>query len=118
VVCTGARTKNAARLALWKYVRMLRRIGLCVGMYHFEIQNVVASADFARALDLAALRTAWGADASYEAALFPGLVLRPRDIGVVFLLFRSGRVVITGAKGRNAARDALVWLRVALDRVV
>jgi hypothetical protein len=33
---------------------------------------------------------------SYEASLFPGAVLRVSNPKVVFLLFRSGKIVITG----------------------
>ena len=39
-----------------------------------------------------------GAFVSYEPDLFPGLVLRISDPKVVFLVFRSGKVVITGAR--------------------
>ena len=42
-----------------------------------------------------------GAHVSYEPELFPGLVLRITKPKIVFLMFRSGKIVITGAKNMN-----------------
>lgn len=101
VVCTGTRTKNAARLALRKFVRMVRSVDLEVGMYNFVIQNVVASAKLSHLVNLGALRERCGACASYEPELFPGMVYRPDNSHIVFLIFSSGRTVITGAKNER-----------------
>ena len=101
VVCTGTKTKNAARLALHKFVRMVRGLKLQVSMYNFEIQNVVASATLPYMVDLSALRTRCGAEASYEPELFPGMIYRPCHTHLVFLIFSSGRTVITGAKNTS-----------------
>lgn len=101
VVCTGARTKNAARLAIMKYVQMVQKLGFRVGIFHFEIQNIVASSQVPFPVDLPKLRQEHSRTASYEPGLFPGLVFRPLDSATVFLIFRSGRVVITGAKDES-----------------
>jgi len=101
VVCTGARTRNAARLALLKYVRMVRTLHPTVGVYGFKIQNVVASANLPFRLALDTLRERLGTLASYEPELFPGLVYRPSTSTAVFLLFKSGRIVITGCKSET-----------------
>jgi len=77
---------------------MVRQIDLEVGMYNFVIQNVVASAKLPHLVNLAILRDRLGACASYEPELFPGMVYRPSDTHLVFLIFSSGRIVITGAK--------------------
>ena len=101
VVCTGARTKNEARLSLLKYIRMIRRIGLEVGVYDFEVQNIVATAGVPFDLDLPKMLHFWGAEASYQPELFPGLVYRRTNRIIVALLFRSGRIVFTGAKCKD-----------------
>lgn len=98
IVCTGTKSKNAARLALLKFVRLVRCLNPEVSMYNFVIQNVVASAQFPFHLNLSALRAKCGAEASYEPELFPGLIYRPVLTHLVFLVFSSGRMVITGAK--------------------
>jgi transcription initiation factor TFIID TATA-box-binding protein len=117
VVCTGASSVNAARLSLLKFVRILRRIGLVVNMNQFRVQNVVASAGLGYQLKLGALLQKCGVYASYEPALFPGLVYRPADTPIVFLLFRSGRVVITGAKTTSQVVERYAILLAFIESV-
>ena len=45
---------------------------------------------------------------SYEPTLFPGAVLRVQNPKVVFLLFRSGKIVITGAKKIDQIKQAFL----------
>jgi transcription initiation factor TFIID TATA-box-binding protein len=47
------------------------------------------------------LSRSYGPYVSYEPDLFPGLVFRTTAPKLVFLLFRSGKIVITGAKNRQ-----------------
>ena len=62
-----------------------------------EIQNIVASTTVADELDLNALAVALS-DAEYDPQRFPGLVLRMKEPKTAALLFRSGKMVCTGAK--------------------
>lgn len=66
-------------------------------MPRIEIQNIVASTTIADELDLTALAVALS-DAEYEPSRFPGLVLRMKEPKTAALLFRSGKMVCTGAK--------------------
>lgn len=66
-------------------------------MSRIEIQNVVASSTIADELDLNALAAALPG-AEYEPTRFPGLVLRMENPKTAALLFRSGKMVCTGAK--------------------
>jgi len=60
---------------------------------------MVASVDAGFPVALARLRRLYPREASYEPALFPGLVYRAHAThGVVALVFASGRLVLTGAK--------------------
>jgi len=101
MVCTGAKTEQAARLASRKYVRVLQRFNVPVSFCDFEIQNIVASAYLGRTMRLMELSQQFGPYVSYEPDLFPGLVFRTTNPKLVFLIFRSGKVVITGAKNRT-----------------
>ena len=53
---------------------------------------------------------AHSAFASYEPELFPGLIYRLVNPRVVFLIFVSGKVVITGAKKESDLSNALTKL--------
>jgi len=101
MVCTGAKTELESRLAGRKYVRILQKHGIPVSFRNFKIQNIVASAEIPHTLKLIELSKAYGPYVSYEPDLFPGLVFRTTEPKLVFLLFRSGKIVITGAKSRG-----------------
>lgn len=101
MVCTGAKDELRARLASLKYVRLLRLAGFNVSFCSFKIQNLVASTEVNFLLKLDELSNDYGACAGYEPDLFPGLIMRIPDPKVVYLFFRSGRIVITGARSRE-----------------
>ena len=100
MVCTGAKTELESRLAGRKDVRLLQKHGIPVSFRAFKIQNIVASAEVPHTLKLMELSRSYGPYVSYEPDLFPGLVFRTTEPKLVFLLFRSGKIVITGAKSR------------------
>lgn len=101
MVCTGAKTEIEARVAGRKYVRLMQKHGIPVSFRNFKIQNIVASAEIPHCLKLLELSRAYGPYVSYEPDLFPGLVFRTTAPKLVFLLFRSGKIVITGARCRS-----------------
>jgi len=71
-----------------------------------EIQNVVASTGIGQELDLEALADDLpGAD--FNPDNFPGLVYRTQDPKAAALIFRSGKIVCTGAKSIDDVHDAL-----------
>jgi len=71
-----------------------------------EIQNVVASTGIGQELDLEALATDIpGAD--FNPDNFPGLVYRTQDPKAAALLFRSGKIVCTGASSTDGVHGAL-----------
>ncbi|KTG21485.1 TATA-box-binding protein [Haloferax profundi] len=74
-----------------------------------QIQNVVASTQIGIELDLEQLSLDWeGTD--YDPDNFPGLVYRTTDPKSACLVFRSGKIVCTGADsvtGVNTALDIL-----------
>ena len=72
-----------------------RMRGVTISKY--TIQNVVASASLGRELDLNSLALHLSG-AEYDPQVFPGLVYRLKDPKTATLLFRSGKLVCTGAK--------------------
>lgn len=66
-------------------------------MAEIKIQNVVASTTIGEELDLNAISAAFD-NAEYEPEQFPGLVFRVTEPKTAALIFRSGKVVCTGAK--------------------
>lgn len=98
MVCTGSKSDAECLLACRKYTRLLQQANVRVCFHKFRVQNIVASATVGKPLKLLEMSRVHGAHVGYEPEMFPGLTLRIMNPRVVFLLFRSGKVVITGAK--------------------
>ena len=71
-----------------------------------KIENVVASTSLGEELDLQAIALALGG-AEYEPEQFPGLIYRLKEPKTATLLFRSGKVVCTGAKSLDHVKTAI-----------
>ncbi|WP_336346191.1 TATA-box-binding protein [Halalkalicoccus ordinarius] len=77
----------------------------------FAIQNYVCMGDIRRELDLDALVIDLGLEISeYEPEQFPGIVYRPPNHNCVLLIFRSGKVIITGGKDIDSSKNAFSTL--------
>jgi len=75
-------------------------------MAKIRIENVVASTSLGDVLDLQSI--ALGLDgAEYEPEQFPGLIYRLKVPKTAILLFRSGKVVCTGAKSMKEVEDSI-----------
>ncbi|WP_075937142.1 TATA-box-binding protein [Halosegnis longus] len=78
-----------------------------------EIQNVVASTGIGQELDLDTL-AADLTGSSYDPENFPGVVYRLQEPKAAMLIFRSGKMVCTGANSIDAVHEAL---SIAFDRL-
>lgn len=73
--------------------------------------NVVATYELGSRLELNTLVVYLGMEQTeYEPEQFPGVVFRPKDLDIVFLLFSSGKVVITGTDSIDRARQSTSFL--------
>ena len=106
MVVTGAKSEDASRLAARKYARIIQKLGFTVRFADFKIQNLVGSADVHFAIHLEGLCVHHNQFSTYEPELFPGLIYRMVKPRVVLLIFVSGKIVITGAKTREAISEA------------
>mgnify|MGYP001964692870 CR=1 FL=1 len=106
MVCTGAKDELRARLAGRKYVYILQNAGFNVKFCNFKIQNLVASVNVGGLLKLREIARDYGACCGYEPDLFPGLVFRVENPKIVYLCFRSGKIVITGGQAREAVMQS------------
>jgi transcription initiation factor TFIID TATA-box-binding protein len=100
VVCTGSKTAEGVRVVMDKLAADLRSLGIDVVEHpDFKVQNIVASANLGRELNLGAIVVGLELEGmEYEPEVFPGLVYRIADPKSAILIFSSGRLVITGGK--------------------
>jgi transcription initiation factor TFIID TATA-box-binding protein len=98
IVCTGARSLDDVKEVFRKVVLIVKKAGVKVPKeYKFQVENIVSSAKLESKLNLDEI--AFNLENSeYEPEQFPGLVYRMTEPKVAFLLFGSGKIVITGAR--------------------
>ena len=99
IVCTGASSMMSCRLAVTEVWKMVVESGYTnASLCDFRIQNIVANFDFGAVLDLNILYRTFPNEANFSPELFPGLIMRFADTKVVYLVFESGKAVITGSQ--------------------
>ncbi|NHN60455.1 MULTISPECIES: TATA-box-binding protein [Halorussus] len=115
---TGAdSTEGAEELKDWM-VAALEDLGIEVTAT-FAIKNVVLTGDLEEQVNLNTLVTALGLEKTeYEPEQFPGVVYRPPDIDCVFLIFGSGKVVITGSPDVETAVEGFQKVTERLKQTV
>jgi transcription initiation factor TFIID TATA-box-binding protein len=99
-ICTGAKNMDEVDDAINEVVSKIKSVGLSAfEKPEIKTQNIVASSDLKKELQLSSVaKTLLLENVEYEPEQFPGLVYRMDNLGVVLLLFSSGRLVCTGAK--------------------
>jgi len=119
VICTGAKNVDDVNTAIGMVIEKVKGVGLSVfDSPKVDMQNIVASFDLKKEMQLGSIAKRLLADnVEYEPEQFPGLVYRMKNLGVVLLLFSSGKLVCTGAKNVedvnlavNTMRDKLTSL--------
>jgi len=115
IICVGARSTAAAKVALRKTVKNIKKIGVRINenKIKVKIENIVVSVTLGRDLNLDQLAFQLE-DSEYEPEQFPGLVYRIFEPKVAFLLFSSGRVVCAGAKSLADVKKAVEKLEAKL----
>lgn len=100
---TGAdSTEQVEEMKDWMVVA-LEDLGIKV-MATFAVKNVVLTGDLGHGVDLNKLVIALGLEKTeYEPEQFPGVIYRPQGVDCVFLIFASGKVVITGSPNVETA---------------
>jgi len=74
--------------------------------FNINVQNVVGSADLHQRMDLESIARVFPA-AEYKPDRFPGLVYRLKKPSVAFLVFRTGKLVVAGAKSSTMVLRAV-----------
>ena len=109
LICTGARDMDEVKDALQKITGKIKDVGLSIiKKSEMKTQNIVASADLKKELHLASVaESLMSENVEYEPEQFPGLAYRMDELGVVLLIFSSGKLVCTGAKKMEDVSTAI-----------
>lgn len=107
IVCTGAKSEKMVKVGVKEIIKEIAKINVKVTKKpEITIQNMVASGNLGMQLNLNQLAFKLE-NSEYEPERFPGLVYKPQDSHVTFLLFGTGRIVATGAKNEEEVDEAV-----------
>jgi transcription initiation factor TFIID TATA-box-binding protein len=113
-VLTGCRDFVSCIRAMYDVLDLLRRHmhGVHFSVETIQMQNIVGHADMELVgahVDLARFYADHNIECTFQRSMFPGLVFRSSQSNVVLLVFRSGRIVLTG--GRDISCLNIAWRR-------
>ena len=113
VVCTGGKSLHQVETTVRRISEQIRRSGQRIPKHpKIRVQNIVATADLEREINLTSVAVTLGLDrVEYEPEQFPGLVYRVEEPKVVVLLFGSGRMVCTGARRPSDVQVAVQGIK-------
>lgn len=97
IICTGNRKMEDVEKALKIILERLKSVGVDISKAEKIVENVVASVKLEGEIDLNCLSYELEG-AEFEPEQFPGLVYRKNEPKLVFLIFRSGKIICTGGK--------------------
>ena len=109
-VITGLKFSKDAPKVINKIVERLRAIDIEITQKpEFKIVNVVTSINLHRRINLDEASLLLN-HSIYEPEVFPGLIFRVDEPRSVFLIFSSGKVVLTGIKSEEQIIPAIKFL--------
>lgn len=100
------------------FLDYIQKLGINTDQPSFNIRNLVFLDRYSKELNLDQVVIALGLEnAEYEPEQFPGILYRPSGTEGTFLIFRNGKVILTGAKFSDDAKEAFANLFETLDRL-
>jgi transcription initiation factor TFIID TATA-box-binding protein len=113
-VLTGCRDFISCIRAVYDVLDLLRQNmhGVHFEVENIQLQNIVGHADLelkGAHVDLARFYADHNIECTFQQSMFPGLVYRSSKSNVVLLIFRSGRIVLTGGRDIYCLNEA--WNR-------
>jgi len=121
VVITGNRNPEDVEVCLHNILVDFKAAGIaCKNTPRVTITNIVCSYNLGVPLNLTRIMISLldQENIEYEPEVFPGLVFRIRDPKVVFLLFASGKTIITGGKNLDDIKEGLLVLKEKLGHCI
>jgi len=117
IVCTGSKNIKTAKTAMETVVDHIRKTGVRMPRkFNTKIENIVASTQIDAKINLEDISFTLE-NVEYEPESFPGLVWRISEPRVAFLLFKSGRIICTGARNIEDIHSALGKFKEKLESI-
>ena len=118
MICSGAKNEKESKASCIKYAKIIKKIENNIELKDLKIQNMVASFDIKFKINLEKLFKEINAlinnskkcennynYCKYNKNEFPGLVFYMNDSKINFVIYETGKVVLSGAKNRKEIND-------------
>jgi len=116
IICTGTKSLREAKIAIDVIIKKLNAISVKVtGEPEIKVQNMVASGSVGGKLNLNEIVFKFE-NTEYEPEQFPGLVYHLPESHITFLLFGTGKIVVTGARSEKEIIESVYVLRDQLKK--
>lgn len=119
MVITGAKSVEDSQNAAKMYEKAIKRVGFPVKLKEFKIQNMVGSCSVDYHISLEKLFQSKESSqfCDFNPEKFPGLIYHMQyPQKVCLLIFESGKIVLTGAKSRDAIDQAFTEIQKLLKK--
>jgi len=114
MVCTGVRLPKQIKSVVSKIISKIEKAGIEIeNEPEVKIENIVVRGDFHQSinLDISSLILD---SAIYEPEVFPGLIYKRIDPKICFLIFSSGRIIVTGSSDEDLIKKSVKSLAIKL----
>jgi transcription initiation factor TFIID TATA-box-binding protein len=119
IVLTGCHSNQALMDGLAIITKALKEAGIAtLKEPKIAINNMVCSYNLGKTINLTRLTVTLNVEnIEYEPEQFPGLVYRIQDPRIVFLIFSSGKIILTGGKNLEDVRKGVDVIEQKLESI-
>lgn len=114
----GADSINKLNNANQTFLSAVSKLGINFTDTNFNIRNLVFLEKYERDLNLDPIAVGLGLEnTEYEPEQFPGLLYRSPEFVGTFLIFRNGKIILTGVNSSEDSRESFATLFAELDKL-
>jgi transcription initiation factor TFIID TATA-box-binding protein len=116
IVINGAKSLKDCKKAGINITNKLKDLGYSLKPHEIQVHNMVATVNLQKGIDLKTLTDRRSThELSYEPEIFPGVIMRFSYPKVTAMVFRSGKVILSGAKEYSDFLIVIDYIMFILD---
>lgn len=116
MVCTGVRLPRNIPVVVKKIISKIEKADIDIKNEPIvKIENIVVRGDFHQSINLD-ITSLLLTSAIYEPEVFPGLIYKITDPKICFLIFSSGRIIVTGSNDEEIIKKSVKKLAITLKK--
>ena len=114
LVCTGVRLPRNIPVVVKKIISKIEKADIEIKNEPIvKIENIVVRGDFHQSINLD-ITSLLLTSAIYEPEVFPGLIYKITDPKICFLIFSSGKIIVTGSNDEEIIKKSVKKLSITL----